>query len=379
VSLIVETSHASGRNILLGIAQYTREHGPWSIYHEFRNTDRVFPAWLQGWRGDGIIARVENRRIAKTLRGLRVPVVDVLGMVEDAGFPIVHPDDARMSRIAADHLLERGYRSFGFCGVKVYNWSARRRDAFLTAVREEGYPCAVHEYTPKPSGEWSWERDLKEIGAWLRDLRKPAGIMSCNDQHGRLVLEACRAAGFAVPDEVAVVGVDNDEPLCEVCEPPLSSVIPDDRGVGYEAAALLDTLMAGRSKGGESIWLPPRGVRIRLSSDTLAIMDKAIALAVAFIRENACRGISVQDVVDHAHVSRSLLQRRFRVALGRSVHDEIIKVRIDHAQFLLEESDMTIAMVAEKAGFNHQEYMGAVFKKTLGLTPLQYRRANRRP
>lgn len=379
VSLIVETSHASGRNILLGIAKYSREHRPWTIHHEFRNTDRVFPAWLQRWEGEGIIARIENRRIADALRELHVPVVDVLGVVENSGFPLVHPDDRAIGKAAAEHLLERGYRSFAFAGVKVYNWSGRRRAAFVRTVEEEGYACAVHDYAPPPPSGRLWENDLQDIGAWLRGLKTPAGVMSCNDQHGRLILEACRAAGIAVPDEVAVVGVDNDEPLCEVCEPPLSSVISDDLGVGYEAAGLLDALMAGRPAVRTPLWVPPKGVRVRLSSDTLAITDKAVAMAVAYIRDAACRGICVEDVVKHTHVSRSLLQRRFRSALGRSLHDEIIKVRIGHAQFLLEESDMPIGLVAEKAGFNHQEYMGAVFKNKLGVTPLQYRRANRVP
>ena len=178
-----------------------------------------------------------------------MPVVDVLGTVPGAGFPLVHPDDRAIARMAADHLLQRGYRSFAFCGVRAYNWSERRRDGFVEALEEEGYACAIHAYAPGGGRDWTYEEDEAEIARWLAGLRRPVGIMACSDHHGRVILSACREAGLKVPDEVAVVGVDNDEPLCEVCDPPLSSVISDDQAVGYRAAALLARMMEGKPAG----------------------------------------------------------------------------------------------------------------------------------
>ena len=379
VTLIVETAMGSGRNILRGIARYSRQHGPWMFHHEWRNTDLYFPPWLEDWEGDGFIARVESPRIAKALQSFGVPVVDVLGTLTDTGFPLVRVDDVAIARTAAEHLLDRGFRHYAFCGVSDFSWSTRRRDAFVAAVSGAGFECRVHEIGRAENEHLSWETEQQDTQAWLQSLPKPTGIMLCNDLHGHFILDACLRDGIAVPDEIAVVGVDNDEPICEVSEPPLSSVKADDERVGYEAARLLDRLMDGESWNGKSIYIPPRGVRTRLSTDSLAIEEPSVVAAIRFIREHARDGITVADVVRAVPVSRTLLQRRFRAERGRSMHDEIASVRLNHARFLLEEGDMPISLVAEKSGFKHQEYMGAVFKKQFGQTPLQYRQRSRLP
>jgi LacI family transcriptional regulator len=236
----------------------------------------------------------------------------------------------------------------------------------------------IHEYDSQTATEHGWDSAEDTLAAWLKQVPLPAGVMASNDLHGQFVMEACRRAGIAVPDEMAVVAVDNDEPLCEVCDPPLSSVMPDDQGVGYEAARLIGQLMKGKKWDGKDVSITPIGVKTRLSSDSLAIEDRVVAEAIRYIRENACKGKGVDDVVEHVHVSRSLLQRRFKEALGRTLHDEFFQVRLNHARFLLEESDMPIAWVAEKSAFNHQAYLGKIFKKELGLTPLEYRKAHQR-
>ncbi|MBU0677212.1 MAG: DNA-binding transcriptional regulator [Verrucomicrobia bacterium] len=377
VTLIVETSLGSGRNILRGVARYAREHGPWLFHHEWRNTDLYYPPWLEDWEGDGIIARIENEEILLKLKSFNVPIVDVLGTMKDPDIPLVHVDDESIARLAADHLLERGFTRFGFCGLKGLNWSSRRAAAFKAAVESEGHSCSVLEWDSRKNTGWSWEKEVAAVLSWLRDLPKPVGIMLCNDQHAHLVLQACRGGGIAVPDEIALVGVDNDEPMCEVCDPPLSSVMPDDERVGYEAATLLDTLMRGNRRSAKPVYIQPSGVFTRLSTDVLAIEDSQVAQAVRFIREHACEDISIDDVVKQVPLSRSLLQRRFRKILERSLHDEIINVRLNHARFLLEEGDIPLALVAEKSGFKHQAYMGAVFRKRFGVTPLQHRRMHR--
>lgn len=377
VTLIVETSFASGRNIVRGVVRYARRHGPWLMHHEWRNTDLFFPPWLKRWEGDGIIARIENPRMAKALLALGAPVVDLLGAMRLPKVPLVHVDDAAIARAAAAHLLERGFRHFAFCGLRDFPWSVNRRQAFVDTLAREGFACAVNEWTPRRRAPWSWEREQNQMTDWLLRLPRPLGIMLCNDLHGHFVLEACRRGGIAVPDEAAIVGVDNDESVCDVCDPPLSSVVPDDERVGEEAARLLDALMHGRAWDGRPIIVPPLGVHTRLSSDTMAVPDAHVAAAVGYIRENACHGIRVGDVARAAPLSRSLLQRRFRAALGRSIHEEILRVRIEHARFLLEESEMPLAEVADRSGFRHQAYLGDVFRRHLGQTPLTYRRQHR--
>lgn len=378
VALIVETSLGSGRDILRGIAQYVREHGSWSIYHEPRSLEEAVPRWLERWQGDGIIARVQNRPIAAAVLATGLPVVDVLGLVPDAGLPLVHVNDAAIARLAAEHFLERGFRHFGFCTITGAPWSHARCRVFTQIVTDLGHTCSVCELPPDTLHHSTWDAQLDKLIKWVRSLPRPVGVMVCNDPRGQLVLEACRRAGAAVPEELAVVGVDNDEPLCEICDPPLSSVVPDHRRVGYEGAALLDLLMQGDAAARAPIYVPPLGIVARMSSDVLAVDDPHVAAALRYIREYARDGINVDDVVRNAAMSRSTLQRRFQNLLGRTLHDEILRVRLRLAQQLLEETDLPIEQVADKAGFTHRQYLGEVFKTQYGESPAAYRGKRRK-
>jgi|DewCreStandDraft_5_1066085.scaffolds.fasta_scaffold00003_59 LacI family transcriptional regulator len=374
VLLLVETSLASGRDILRGIARYVRERGDWALFHEPRGLDVQAPSWLADWEGDGIIARVQSPLLARAVRATGLPAVDVLGLVPAAGLPLVHVDDRAIARMAVEHLYERGFRHFGFYGLTEENWSLRRRDFFCQRVHELGGTVSVCEQ-PRHDGDTArWTERERELLSWITSLPKPAGVMVCSDQRGLQFLEACRQAGVSVPDELAVIGVDNDDALCEIAFPPLSSVWPAHQRVGYEAAALLDRLMAGSTPPAEPVLVPPIGVVTRRSTDVLAIPDRSLARALQVIREQACRGLSVDDVAAAAGLSRSVLQRRFRAQLGRTVHQAILDVRIRRACQLLRETDLPIPEVAEQSGFKHQEYLGAVLKKRLGKTPAQIRR-----
>jgi LacI family transcriptional regulator len=380
VALIVETSLAPGREILMGIARYSRAFGPWSTFLEPRGLEESAPPWLASWRGHGIIARVQNLQIAQAVLAAGIPVVDVLGVVRIPGLPLVHTDDVHVSALAAEHLLERGFQHFAFFGLAGENWSQQRRDAFEQIIRPHARSWTVYETSRQVHHTKQWEVYADDLAAWVKALPKPAGLMLCSDQVGPAVLEACRRAGVEVPDEIAVIGADDDEPLCEVAEPGLSSVWPDHERVGYEAAAVLDRLMRGEDAPAEPIRVPPRGVVTRRSSDVLALDDREAAAAVRFIREHACDpdGLTIDDIADQLAMSRSVLQRRFKAATGRTLHDEILRVRLGRAKELLAATDLPIATVAERLGFKHQEYMGDVFRKRLGVTPAQYRKAHHR-
>ena len=374
VALLVETSLASGRDILKGIARYVREHEPWSLYHEPRSLEESLPAWLRHWKGDGIIVRVQNWRIARMVEATGIPAVDVLGVAPRSRLPLVHVDDPQIAWMAADHLLERGFHHFGFLGLKGENWSDRRRDYFRQALRSAHRDFSAYEIPRHGVLRLSWERQEDALAEWLAGLPKPVGVMVCSDQLGPQLLEACRRARAEVPDDVAVIGVDNDETLCEVCNPPLSSVNAGHRVLGYQAAALLDGLMKGAKPSVGPILVQPQGVVTRKSTDVLATGDRQIAAALRFIREYACSGITAADVVAQVPVSRSVLQRRFRQELGRSIQEEIINARVKRARQLLAETDLPLIEVAERSGFKHQEYLGAIFKARTGQTPAQYRR-----
>jgi LacI family transcriptional regulator len=220
---------------------------------------------------------------------------------------------------------------------------------------------------------WSTEA---EVTRWIEELPKPVGLMACNDIRAQQVLTTCRTIGVAVPDEVAVLGVDNDDVLCDLSDPPLSSVVPDTRKIGYEAASLLERMMGGEPAPEPLTTIPPLGVVTRRSTDVLAIDDRAISSAVRFIREHACEGITVEDVLEELPYSRSVFERRFTKIFGRTPKAEILRTQLDRVKRLLAETDLPLKQIASKAGFQHPEYMSVAFKERTGQTPGQYRRAS---
>lgn len=377
VALLLETSHASGRDMLRGISRYLREHDSWALFHEPRGLEESFPRWLEGWNGHGIIARIQNQAQAQQLHQIGIPIVDVLGLVPELALPLVHVDDGAIARMAAAHLIERGFRHFGYVGIASLHWSIGRWDEFRRCVEKLGGSADLYELPRHGQTETSWEMMENDLAGWVANLPKPAGVMVCSDQIGPKFLEACRRAGVAVPDEVAVIGVDDDEPLCEVCNPPLSSVRPAHDDVGYAAAALLEKLMRGRKRPAKPIWIAPRGITTRISTEVLAIEDRQVAKAMSLIREQACNGIQVDDLSRQVGLSRSVLQRRFRALLKRTVHEELLNVRLRRACDLITETNLPLIEIAEKTGFKHQEYMGAVFQRHLKITPANYRQQGR--
>lgn len=379
VALLIESSRAFGRGLLFGIAQYVRENGPWSIFLQERSLGDLSPAWFRNWQGDGIIARVENQAMAEAIRRRGLPAVDLRCLLPNLEFPSVRPDDEGIARLASEHLLERGFRHFAFCGFNGADYSDARRERFARHIADCGYDCSVFEdlHAPHSAGTLEYEEHgLKyedRVARWLRQLPKPVGLMACNDIRGQQVLNACRDVGLNVPDEIAVIGVDNDEMLCELSDPPLSSVAPNSKRIGYEAAALLARMISGRKPPLEPISVEPEGVVTRRSTDVLAIEDRHVADVIRFIREHACEGIDVSDLLKAVPLSRSALERRFARTLGHSPKEEILRVRLNRARQLLAETDFPLWTIAEKIGLQHAEYLNVIFKKKTGQTPGQFR------
>ena len=230
---------------------------------------------------------------------------------------------------------------------------------------------------PGSGGPGQWKQQQRALAEWLQGLPKPVGVMATNDLMGQQILEACNRLPLEVPDQVAVVGADNDEPICRIAWPPLSSVIINDQQRGYQAAAVLDRMMSGERPPTEPVYIEPVGVATRASTDIMAIEEAAIVKALRFIREHAHERISVDDVVDQVPLSRSVLERRFRKVVGRSVNNEIVRLRLNKAIELLSETNLEPKSIARRVGFGSQSYMNTVFEKKLGRTPGSYRRLSR--
>jgi len=381
VALLVETARGYGREVLRGIVRYARLHGPWAFYVSPGDFVQALPEMKQ-WGGTGIIARVETARVAKAILATRLPVVamDLSGAQLAPGSPWLRvsqltSDSEGAARLAAEHLRERGLQQFGFVGIAGKIWSDRREQAFCQHMADAG--CAAHVYPSGSRRRLPWSREQAILARWLAGLPKPLGVMTCNDDRGREVLEACRQAQVRVPEDVAVVGVDNDELLCDLSDPPLSSVALGAERAGFEAAALLDELMAGRVKKPQRLVAAALGVVARRSTDVLLHEDPTVAEALRFIHDNAGRPIRVYDVTTALADGRRTLEIRFRRALGRSIGAEIKRARLERARRLLRETDLPLPNVAEATGFGSPSYLAAVFHRELGVTPIKYRAQNR--
>ena len=370
VALLIETSNSYARGLLLGIRNYVQSHTQWSIYlGEHRRGETIAP-WLKNWEGDGIIARIETKDIADELLQRDLPMIDVSAARHLPEIPYVETNDSEIAMAAADHLLGRGFQHLAFSGDTRFMWSNNRRDGFRDHIETSGRECHIHE-TPPTREKFTTER--KRLTKWLNDLPKPAGIMACYDIRGREILDACRESGIDVPYQIAVIGVDNDELICELADPPLSSVIPNTQRTGYEAANLLDRMMSGENVPVGAHLIPPLGIETRQSTDVLAVDDEDVAAALRYIHDHALDGIRVEDVLDNVPVSRRVLETRFRQAIGHTPHQEILRVQIDRVKQLLTNTDLTLEAIAHRCGFRHAEYMSVVFKRVTATTPGKFR------
>lgn len=372
VALLIEATNAYARGLLHGVARYNHEHARWTVYFEPHALEEPPPKWLKEWKGDGVLARIGNRRTARAVLSLGVPVVELRRRIVIEGIPAIGPDHYAVARLAAEHLRERGFRHFGFCGFPrgMDPPLDDRADAFVQCLEAAGLPCSLF---PADEGI-SWQQDQNRLAHWVQSLPKPAGVMTCNDSRGLQVLRACVRMGVAVPDQLAVMGAGNDDCLCSLAHPPLSSVDLAPETIGYEAAALLDRMMTRRASPAPQILVPPRGIVTRLSTDVLATDDPAVAQTVAFIRTRARDDIRVKDVLQHVRLSRSALEPRLKRVLGRTVHQEIHHVRLERVKMLLATTDLPTKQIAAQNGFHSVQYLTRVFRKATGHTPAAYRK-----
>lgn len=377
VALVIETSNAYARDVLHGLRGWAREHDAWAIRLTEQGRGADVPDWLKDWRGDGIIARVENESIAAALKATRLPVVDVSAALPRPKFPRVITDSRAVTQLAADHLVDRGFKHFGYCGEPRFVWAARRARFFSEQLRRANFTCSIFTPAAQSVGSGTMEKEVIAIAQWLKGLPKPAGILACYDIVGQQVLEACQFAGLAVPDKVAVIGVHNDELLCDLCDPPLTSVIPNARRAGYVAAGMLADMMKGRRVPVQDHTVAPIGVAARQSTDVVAVRDEKVSAAVRFIREHANSNIVVGDVLRALPMSRTLLERKFKECLGCTPHEHIQNTRMERVKTLLATTTLPIATVAERMGFEHVEYLSVAFRRATGFAPRDYRARHR--
>ena len=375
VAVLVDTSSSWGRRIIRGIDNYALKNGPWQLFLEARGLedDHGLPP---RWQGDGIIARIGSPRMAEEITALRLPTINVSNIVIPKDFfPRVSSDLTISARLAVEHFLDRGFRSFGYFSLVGLSYDSAQREAFVRELRAAGHDCSVYSVKPRKGAEPDWNLDLVELSKWLKSLPKPVGVLAWNASSSREVVYACQLAELLIPEEVAVLSGSDDDMLCECVHPAISGIMAAAESIGHHAAELLDQLMARKKRKVKSLLIPPQKITPRLSTDTLAIQDPALVKALSFIRQNAAQPIQVNDVARHAGVSRRILELRFMQHLKRSPAMEIRRSHLERAKRLLAETEMPIPNVAEAAGFGSPEYLAYAFKLDTGLSPLQFRRS----
>lgn len=364
VAVLVESANAYSRGLLQGIAQYLWENGPWNIYYEERALDSPTPLWLKDWKGDGIIVRSQTPVVTKAAVATGAKVVD-LSETRLPGLPTIYHDYAASSRLAAEHLKEHFYQNFGYVGIRGRYFSRVRQSAFCEILNGN---VSVLELEPEDLQK-NGLSGYKVLKDWLVNLPKPCGIMVCYDLVGIYVIQACRQAEIHVPEDVAVVGVNNDELQCRLSPVSLTSVAVNTFQSGYEAARLLHKLMLGDPPPIHPTIIPVTQIVVRKSTDSYAVSDSIVHQALQYIGKNACSGTTVQGVAAALGVNRRLLERRFQKTMERTVHDEIIRVQMNRANELLQNTDLTLEVIAHRVGFANASYFAAAYKKIYHQTP----------
>jgi LacI family transcriptional regulator len=376
VALLIETTRSYGRNVLRGIGDYARIYGPWLFYLPDDMPLRGLPS-KELWDGDGIIAQPrQDQQFVKELSDAQdasVPVVSLSGPPGSGGLPAVRANQEAVAELAMSHFRDRGFTRFAYCGVANQRVWPRTGLIFKHLAERGGFTCEIFEPTQE---EEEHSSRLVALSAWLKSLKKPVAMLAAHDLQARQILDACRSVGLHVPEEIAVLGVNDDELICEMANPPLSSVAHNARRIGYEAAAMLDRLMGGK-KIAADIVVDPLGVHARQSTDLLAIEDPEVAGAMRFIREHACEGIRVQDVLEQVTLSRRALEKRFRLAVGRAPHVEIRRVQLERVKELLVTTDYKLERIAEITGFSTAQYLAGLFHRVMKMTPGSWRQAGR--
>ncbi|MCS7305652.1 MAG: XylR family transcriptional regulator [Thermoguttaceae bacterium] len=374
IALLMGQDAEFHRQVLRGIHAYGLQKRDW-VFRDAPAELAIVPV-VREWQPDGIIAHLVDGRFAKQILRLGKPVVDTGCVLQGLNVPVVDVDHEAVGRLAAEHFLERGYRHYGFYGSGTAYYSRLREASFRNQIEKAGFTvssCHV-EYLPRLVGPISWKRVDQQLRRWLEGLPKPVAILADHDVAAHDLANACQQMGLRVPEQVAILGVDNDELECQLAFPPISSVaIPAER-IGYEAAWVLDRMLLGHPPPAKPLFLPPLRVVARQSTSILAVEDPLVAEALYIIRNNVDRRLKVAELANQLVIRRRALEAKFRQILGRSVLQEIHHARIEYAKQLLSETDWKLAQIARRCGFSTPQRLSVVFQKVAGMTPTEYRR-----
>ena len=362
------------RQALLGIRAYAGHAKRW-LFHNAPPTQAALRP-LAEWNPHGIIAHLGDEKLARAILKLGKPTIDTACVLTGLGIPSVDVDHVAVGQLAAEHFLTRGYRHFGYFGSGRAHYAQLRLASFRRAVENAGFEvrsCYV-EYLPRLPERTSWKSVKAQVRRWLRELPKPVAVLADHDVPAHDLADMCQLLGLRVPDEVAILGVDDDELECQLAFPPLSSVAIPAQRIGFEAARLLDRMLSGKRVANEAVYLPPARIVTRHSTSMFAVDDPIVTAALHYIRNHLAEPLKVSTIAAALVVRRRVLEQKFRALLGRSVLDDIHLARVEHVKRLLATTDLPMSQVAAQSGFSTAQRMATVFRQLTGVAPGDYRR-----
>ena len=373
VAILIRREVGYGGAMLRGIAQFARSSEPWLVHTPLGGTMSLMKL-LAAWRPSGVIAEWWDERTTRRLKELGVPIVDVSPWPRIPGVCYVGLEQEKIGRLVAEHFIERGIRHFAYFGLDDRRCH-QQEQGFGQALKEVGasFVSLYADHIPRFNAHNAWAAADSYLVGWIKSLPRPVGIMLFDDEVAMWATQACLAARLRVPEDVAIVGVFNNEVNCEFAHPPISSVEVPAMRVGYEAARILHAKMAGEPLESEKVLLPPVGVALRQSSDLVAIEDAEVAAAIRYIRNHPTGALKVSDVLRRLAVSRRSLEIRFHRVLGRTIHEEITRVRMDRARQLLIGTDWSMPHIADACGYAFASQFSNAFKREMGISPVAFR------
>lgn len=377
VIIMVDTARASGRKFLRGIERYISSNAQWQVCvqppHYLPSANFNARSWFQLQEADGLIAR-DSQHMSSFLN-LKIPKIIDDTKSESPADSTLYTNSDRIGSLAAQYFLGLGFNHFAFCGFEGLTWSKNRYRKYAGCLKEQGLE-SVFNYHEWPGSAQKTQTERWNIAEWLKTLPKPVCVFACNDDRGVYVLEACKIIGLKVPEEVAVLGVDNDDLTCDLSSPPLSSIELNFECGGFEAARLLEDKMT-RGESNEHIVVEPIDIVARQSTNIFAIDDQQLLRSLIFIRENFQKPIQVKDVVAATVLSRRDLELKFKNLLRRSIKEEINRLRIESVKRKLIHTNDTIYNIANSLEYTDAQHFGRYFRQITGINPTEYRRSNK--
>ena len=381
IMLLIRLKPGYPQRILAGIRKYAIGFNHWLWQGASPDTKAI--KLIKDWKPDGIIGTIRSSRMARELEALRIPTVDVGGFIEQSESVTVGPDNVQLGKMAAEYFLGKNFTNFAYIGTGNALFSRQRQQGFLATLQRAGYSCqsllinAFHDFSSSRHQPVEWTGEMPVVKRWLNSKFRrqyPLAIFCSHDEYALAVLSICNDLGISVPDEVAVLGTDDNELVCALANPPLSSIRYNAERIGYEAAKVLHTMLTSGQPSRETITVAPANIVVRQSSERLIFYDADVAAAVRVVQAHAGGRLRVADVVNAVCISRRSLEIKFKKSRGHGIYQEILKSRVDLATKLIKESDLPLKTIALRAGFTDRNRMLRAFRAVTGMAPALFRR-----